>query len=241
MVRSFKQRKFKGRKSRRVAQINTRVEVRAAAVKALRLAKKANKSIKKKENNTVVVAAPLDGSAALNPTNSGLVYHINGVQQGVGQDQRIGNKIKSTSLRFRYDVDTSQMSQNDWLRIVIVRDTDTDENNPPTWTPGTALSVFESIEANAMRNIHTMGRYRVMYDKLIKSPYFDNNMQGSLTWSRTVWGDAKLKTGHIVTFNGSATTDPSKNAVYLMLLSDGAAVGQAPILHMKIRHWYKDL
>ncbi len=85
------------------------------------------------------------------------------IAQGAGESQRIGRKIKVTSLSVRFSMNlgnsTAAANTSDIIRLIIVHDKQCNGTNAQ-W-----LDVFESTGWDAYRNLANVGRFNVLLDK----------------------------------------------------------------------------
>ncbi len=101
------------------------------------------------------------------------------IDQGAGESQRIGRKIKVTSLSVRFTLllpnTATTTDTSDVVRLIIVQDKQC--NGAATaW-----LDVFESTGWDAYRNLANVGRFNILMDKRVT---IMGSMSGNGTTSR---------------------------------------------------------
>ncbi len=105
------------------------------------------------------------------------------IAQGSGESQRIGRKIKLTSMSIRFTIllpnTATTTDTSDIVRLIVVHDKQANGANA-AW-----LDVFESTGWDSYRNLANLGRFNVMLDKRIT---IHGSMSGNGTTSRMAQG-----------------------------------------------------
>jgi len=141
--------------------------------------------------------------------------------QGDGDIQRIGNRIHIKSLLMKFDVTTSDATQQ--VRIVVFR-----------WKPDSTIDlpspakVFDTLVNNpAMANINTfsmqMGTIHVLYDKLVASTTVD-----SARHYRQFFRFGRRLGAKNVNFSNDAALTGTNN-IYVAFVSDSALPGHPTV------------
>lgn len=118
---------------------------------------------------------PESGIAA----NAFAITHFGNIPQGVAGCQRIGRKVVIKSIQGKAAITYGQTvnwnNSKQWtsVRIVLVQDMQANGAVPPVVTDvASNPAVFQNVQSattlvNALPNLYTKGRYRILYDKTI--------------------------------------------------------------------------
>lgn len=185
---------------------------RSTAVKALKLARKAWKS---QDHEVKVVDDNYQATAILTPTGA-LLVHLNGIGEGTGNHDRIGERaaMKSLDLRLTFYRNPTQVEEFVTIRFLIIWD------KQPNGTLATVANVFESSALGdalaglqSPYNVNTSKRFQILLDR---------------TFSLND-GDVQMKPVHwrvplrqkITQYNGAGTAISSVNTGALLALAMG--------------------
>lgn len=172
---------------------------KAIATNALKLVKKNMSKVEVKNND--ISSNFLQGTT---PT----VTILTAVPAGTGSTQRVGNKISLSGLSFRFYAYRHPSSVLNNFRIVIVQDTQTiSDGSSVTWG-----SVFSQTNVVSLRNVDTQkNRFKILMDKTYQFSASENGHNTSQHW---------IPVKASVLFNGTASTDIQKNAIYVLTYGD---------------------
>lgn len=103
-----------------------------------------------------------DASVSIN--GSVLIDTLNLLQEGTGEDERIGRKVVATSLHIRYTfVLLAQLGgavqSGESVRIVVYQD------KQANGLPAAVLDVFEVNDYQTYRNLSNINRFNILYDR----------------------------------------------------------------------------
>lgn len=148
-------------------------------------------------------------SIGAGPTNTGTIALQSGIAAGNDNDQRQGNSIlaKYFVMRYRISLDSGGTSAN--VRIIIFAD-----NSSQNTTP-TVAQVLQSVSDVAPINNDNSDRFVIIYD----------NMHSlSINGDREISSYVYRKLNFHIKFQGTAGTDFDKNSLFLLAISDQAAL-----------------
>lgn len=150
----------------------------------------------------------LDVGASTTPTNvtSQSLILLNGVAQGDGDTQRTGNSIYARALNANMFFEKHSSATFTYIRVMVVQD-----NQQISDTTPTVADVLESDYASHLAKT-TVGRFTVLMSKIIT---LNSNLP-----SRSAKFNYAMR--HHIRFNGSASSDVQKGAIYLLLISSEA-------------------
>lgn len=149
-----------------------------------------------------------------NLTNAGTVIHLTQVAQGSDVPNRIGNSInlRNIALRMNY-TQGSDATAAAYIRYAVVQDTQQISDTSPV-----VGDVFSSANPQISLPVtNNRGRFRYLH---VSKPITVNMVTNGTTnpyWEFNWKGNSR------VDYNGTASTDQQKNAVYLIVLTDSAA------------------
>jgi len=165
-----------------------------------------------------------DKSINTTVNNSGSIYSLAEIAQGLGQSDREGNKLKITSVSTRGTISISSAATYTTARIIIFVDTQQVADTAPSVT-----SVLESASPLAFYNKLTLGRFQILEDNMYSMHTYDNPSPKF---------QSHLKPMHHIYYNGANSTDIQKGGVYVLVISDQAT--NQPVFAMNHRTRYVD-
>ena len=137
--------------------------------------------------------------------NTPASYAITNVAQGDGEGQRTGNSIFCRAYNLKGYLVKAATPTNTMVRIAVIMDIQQVGDTAPTWS-----NIYESTSVNAHLNSDTVGRYKILFNRLyrmdtskINTPVFIN-----------------IAMRHHVRYNGTASTDIQKGGLWLLVSSD---------------------
>ena len=145
-----------------------------------------------------------------------LVYPLNGLPVGDSEGSRTGNSILMKYVYSKTVVSIHPSATFSRVRFVIVQDTQQIGDTQPALT-----DVYESVSTISLLNKATVGRFKILYDKLYDLD--QNNPQ--------IIVDKYVPLNLHARYNGTASTDIQKNGLYLMLVSNEPT--NTPFNHFK--------
>lgn len=132
---------------------------------------------------------------------TGAVSNVVGVAQGDGDNQRSGNSIFVRNYNFKGSiVHNAAGSNTQFVRVSVVMDTQQVGDTNPAYT-----DIYESASPYAHLNSNTVGRFKVLYSRIIT---VNNNDKTSSLVS------INLPMRHHVRYNGTAGTDLQKGGIF---------------------------
>lgn len=157
---------------------------------------------------------------SLNITSAGLVVHCSAVAQGDTSSTRTGNTImvKNVTLVGRWNRSTDvPFNANAYYQVMLLVDKEQSADAAPAVSDITSNAdpVF------AMPAITTMERFRILWVSPILSNMqvvTDSDTTANVPTQMPVIR-ANVTVNTKVSFNGTASTDQEKNAIYMVLLS----------------------
>lgn len=149
-----------------------------------------------------------------NVTSAGTIQHITGIAQGTDSNQRVGNSInlRNVSLHVTF-TNGSEATAASAFRYAVVQD-----KQQITDTAPAVSDVFNSSDPKITMPLQgSRERFNILW---LSKPFTVNDMTNATrpftrewTWSGSITID----------YNGSATTDQQKNALYFIILTDSGA------------------
>jgi len=165
----------------------------------------------------------LDMAASNSVTTAGVIDPMCKVAVGDTYADRTGNSIYARALNIKGFCQLGASETSNIIRLAIVHDTQQISDTTPALT-----DIYEAVSVNAHLAPATVGRFKVLYDKCYT---FDaNNVQRK-------W-EINLPMRHHVRYNGTATTDLQKGALYFVQMSN--YVTNAPVCAYKARLSFHD-
>lgn len=195
------------RKSYKQSKSNKYLSYASTAIKALSLAKYAV-SVLNPEKKIFDIGAT--GSAL----DTGSIYLLTGIAQGITNSTRNGNSIKAATNQFRciFSLNASSTRFDNLCRIMLFIDTNQDENgsNPQV------TDVLASAQVNSPLNNLRIGRFKILADRIVKL-----NGVGAGQTVRQVNIFHKLH--HHLRYSGDYTGSPAnlrQGQVYALVMSN---------------------
>lgn len=134
-----------------------------------------------------------------------LVSHVTAIATGDTEGSRSGNSILAKYLYLKTTFNLNVSSNFSRIRLVVVRDKQQIADTAPAMT-----DVYESASTIAFVNKNTVGRFDILLDKMVSL----DSRNPQIVW------DKYIRLQSHVRFNGTASTDQQKGAIYVMLVSD---------------------
>ena len=171
--------------------------------------------------------------------DTSLIINVNGttgnvnclslIPQGDGESARTGRSllVKDLYIRLRANIDPAVTLSSRFL-MVVFQDTQQVSDTVPSFT-----DIFNSPTPEAMMNLSTAGRFKVMYRKtFILTP---------ATGGRPTLEISKyFKLFTHLKFNGTAGTDIQKNAIYIAFVSSETGLTNPVTISGQSRIGYHD-
>lgn len=136
-----------------------------------------------------------------------VITHVTAIAVGDAEGARTGNSILAKYLYLKTNVTLNTSANFDRVRVVVVRDKQQIADTAPTYT-----DVYESVSPQALLEKDTVGRFDILYDKLINL----DAQRPSASW------DHYIRLNSHVRYNGTASTDQQKGAIYVMYVGTQA-------------------
>lgn len=214
--RSYARRPYR-RPYRQAPRASKFVQYASTAVAAYNMAKKLKGVI-----NSELKHHDATSSTAISST--GLVVHLSDIAQGDSESTRDGRSILPKSIYLQGHYVMNATASRTSIRTVLILDRRPDAG-APTWT-----DVYESADVNSLRNISSdQGRFRVLYERT--DTLTDGGKEISL-WKKFV----PISRVHCK-FDGTAATDTSQNAFYLLQVSSEATNTPSQSLQSRLRFY----
>lgn len=196
----------------------------STADKALSLAKKNQKQLVSSAKEKTY-----DGTGTVN--QSGVMHNLNTIAEGTGEDEREGQAIKLKSISLRYVARSHNSSSNTLLRLILVRDTQQVIDTAPT-----PSMILQSVGGSPSADNPILAHYNVSQNKrfVVKMDRVVTVSDGTI---QQKFGQAYIKCGTNVLYNGAATSDIQKGGYYLLVISNEAT--NLPSVNLQYRmQWY---
>lgn len=140
-----------------------------------------------------------------------IITDISDIAQGDDFFNRDGRSVLSKSLFVRSIYSMNASAGFSTVRVAVVMDT-MNQGDAPAWTDVfVATNVISPKQAG--NNNGYNGRFKVLHDKIINLQIFNVAQKQDYCFK---------KLDHHIYFEGTASTDAAKNAIYLMQLSNEA-------------------
>lgn len=152
-----------------------------------------------------------DTSITHTPGTLGTIELVNGISQGDTDQTRDGNQCKMIFINWRLTITINAAATATSVRIIVIVKKDNDSVTP------NIAEVLDSTGSlfNAMYNRDTIHKFRVLYDKRLVLRAADRTMV-ALKFKR------KMQTRIRFDGVGSASSDISKNGLYVITISNEA-------------------
>jgi len=135
------------------------------------------------------------------------VSSLNQISQGDNEFNRQGNSVLWKYMTFSGALSWNATGTGQALRIVVVMDTQQISDTAPAGT-----DLWETTGPFSLINNETVGRFSILYDKV----YVQKEDCDLIPLKFTV------KKSHHLRFNGTASTDPQKGGMWLLIVSNQA-------------------
>lgn len=140
--------------------------------------------------------------------NTGTVVPITNLAQGDSVSSRDGNQVKTSDVLIRFKVEgNATYAATQAARLIVVQDLQ--QVNATNPTPSDLMAVVTGDVTEAPFKIGTVGRFRVLADKRL-----------SLVSTHTISGEIRIKISSIVRYSSTASSDITKNGIYLFYFSN---------------------
>jgi len=164
--------------------------------------------------------------SAVNITNAGAMIDLTNIGQGDDENARHGNSIYARAVNWKgYVARTTSGDAVQVVRLVVVIDTQQVGDTAPTLN-----NVLESITPYAHLNTATVGRFKILCNKLIT---LDTASKLSQTF------EINLPMRHHIRYNGTTGGDVQRGGIYCGHLST-QGTSNYPTLNSEIRLSYHD-
>lgn len=208
----------------------TAYNVASTATKALALAEKVAEAINSEEKHH-------DKSSNFSATWNGTIQNLsNGITQGTGPDERIGDQCKSTKICFKYRLTSDpSATAGQQVRVMLFWEPEYEGVNPSdiletTGTNMAPLSYFNhdninkvNIIYNATHNLEAQSNELITKNVCIKDKRRAHRI---MKW--------------IKADTGGGATNTVKNLLRLLVISDTDPLGDTPDFSYNLRLFYVD-
>lgn len=168
---------------------------------------------------------------------SGRMHSYNAISQGEGQQNRISRMIQPLSVYYNFCVRNDSPTLPNIVSFIWLRDSQQKGDQDPSPTDVlTAANVGGPAAPNSLLNLNNVGRFSVLRRLTMRLA-----INGTDSNCRIVKGYIKLRPGHNIRYNGTATTDIEKNGIYLLIISSGNPVDDDVKITGETRLCYTDL
>ncbi len=198
-----------------------RAKFTIADKRALNKVKKAVNAREHKFFGTVVDA---------DPNSTGLTQILLGLNEGPGQNERIGEKVTPVSMRSSGIVTLHASATDSSIRMVIVRDNLGSTTRPAIADLYTSATSFIN-NAPTLGTVQSKARFTILWDKYII-------MDGGGHGLTQKWSMSKKLAKKPVLYSGPTSTDEGKNQLYLFIASNEAT--NDPAVAAEIQVFYTD-
>jgi len=219
-------RPFFGRKTKKTGLTKTQKKGVRTIVK-----KKLDELVEDKNFDLAIVNGGVD--------STGQIADLTFIQQGAGQGQRLGDRIKLKMLELRLVLDTKRpsllVSVNTSFRFVIFRHKQNSANFTPLVTSPIPTAAFVGTSAATCftYNLDNRDAYSIVYDSGPMVPK-NQSIDGTISVNK------KFKLGSHVQYNtGAPTVTAGVGKLYAMWITDNVA-GIFSTLNASIRLIYED-
>ena len=161
-----------------------------------------------------------------NITNAGAIVDLTNIGQGDDENARHGNSIYVRSVNWKgYIARPVTGDAVQIVRLVVLMDTQQIGDTAPTLN-----NVLESITPYAHLNSATVGRFKILCNKLI-------SLDTAKGLSQTF--EINIPMRHHIRYNGTTGADIQKGGLYIGFLSTQASTNY-PVLYSECRMCYHD-
>lgn len=227
-------RKKYGRSRRPVARKTNRVTPRTVK----RIAKKVvNRSIEIKQKDLTYTTL---GLSSISYGSGAIIYGLAAsLAQGTADGQRIGNRVKLRGLRFWLPMQNGDT--NNMLRLLFIRPKGVIGSIvPATWIQDIFNgTVSSTTQWTAPVNTE---RYQVMYDRTIRLAQqpADGSTSTVMPMTKIMKGFFKLNTNVQYAYDANTTSYLPTKEVYVLAISDSAAIPHPGAIGGFVRLYYQD-
>lgn len=156
-------------------------------------------------------------------SNSGTIVHLSAIAQGDGDNNRSGNSVYARSLNLKGTLSMHGSASNTFVRMSLVMDTQQIADTSPSFT-----DIYENSDINSHLNNTTVGRFKVLCSRTYNLSVTNTN--------KILYINKAMR--HHIRYNGSASTDQQKGALYLVFVSNEAT--NTPNVNYEARLTYID-
>ena len=161
----------------------------------------------------------VNGAQSTTPT----ITHVTAIAVGDAEGSRTGNSILAKYIYLKGSLLLNTSANATKIRFVLLRDKQQIADTAPSYT-----DVYEAANTLSFLNKLTVGRFDILWDK--NYDLDANNPQALM--------DKYIRLNSHVRYNGTASTDQQKGALYCMVISDQAT--NTPTLSIAARLMYID-
>lgn len=166
-----------------------------------------------------------NGSGLLSNAASPTVLNITAIAQGDTNTTRTGNSILLRNIAIRMEFINNTLTTATLYRIMLVQDNQTVADE----TTLAVTDILESASTLSFISTTTTGRF-----KILKNWYFSTDSVSKV--SKTISSYNSMM--HHVRYNGTASTDVQKGAIFLVAFSDDGT--NKPLFSYNIKTSYHD-
>ncbi len=156
-------------------------------------------------------------------TSAGTLTCLNALAQGTDDGSRIGNSVlpKSLICSFYTRYNTSSTDNFNFIRIILFRDLNDEADTAPTMAQLLATTTTNQLPVTQY-NVLYQDRFVILTDQVMPLSLYQTNLafQVTHTFNRSNV-NSSYRFWHC-TYNGTATTDVSKNALYALIIGSGS-------------------
>lgn len=221
MVRRYN-RKYKGRGRRRGNAWNY-CAGKATSAGASYLAKKALSGINYLKGLVNSERFKHNRNFSTTIPQSGSINHLTNIATGDQDGQRTGNSIFVRSVSGKFYITKSASEAYTLCRFMLIRDNQQVSDTAPSVT-----DVLESASPTSLLNDTSVGRFTILMSRMIKLD--DVNSSAVINFYKNMRNHVR--------YNGTASTDQQKGALYLLYIADQAT--NLPSISGDLRVSYHD-
>lgn len=160
-------------------------------------------------------------------------YLLNGLGNGTGYGQRVGQSVKIASVQLNLEIKLSGAIDKDYVRCVLVWVKNVD-GTQPAYANADTNSIYVSATPNALRSLHNRNKFMILRDWHI-------NLDKDGTSQRYIRYYRKMNnhTTYGTTSNGDVT-DINNGALYLIAISQSGTAPDTSTITINSRVRYID-
>ncbi len=174
-----------------------RFKPRSSGAKALHMVRKLTQAVEKKAHTLSV-----NGTI---PT-TGTIDHLTAIAQGDTNQLRDGNQLHCIYVGGRLQMAQASAASRTFVRVMLVQDRQQIADATPAVT-----SVLQASTVQAFLNTNSVGRYKVLYDKVISL---------SDSGVTNVFRKINISMNSNIRYNGTGVGDIQKNGIFLILIGN---------------------